>query len=269
MPAYQGLLLGIVQGLTEFLPISSSGHLVLVPYVIGWREPTVAFVVAVHLGTTLSILWVFRKRILELLRSLVGLGNPADRRLVWMLLIATVPAAVVGAVLNHQVERVFERPIVISLLLGVTAWVLFTAESRFEDREEMTVRDDRMVRPTDAAVIGVAQAVAILPGISRSGSTIGAGMLRGFSREAAARFSFLMAIPIILGAAIVKIPDMTREGASGSGAAIVLGVIASAVVGVLSIRAMLGVVARRGFRPFAVYCTLAMIGGILAGLARG
>ena len=269
MPAYQGLLLGIVQGLTEFLPISSSGHLVLVPYIVGWREPTVAFIVAVHLGTTLSILWVFRTRILELLRSLVGLGNPADRRMVWMLAVATVPAAVVGAVLSDQVDRVFERPVVISALLAITAWILFTAESRFEERDEAMVRDERMIRPTDAAVVGVAQAVAILPGISRSGSTIGAGMLRGFSREAAARFSFLMAIPIILGAAIVKIPDLTREGAAGSGAAIALGIVASAVVGVLSIRAMLGVVARRGFRPFAVYCVLASIAGVLTGLARG
>ena len=269
MPAYQGLLLGIVQGLTEFLPISSSGHLILVPYVVGWREPTVAFVVAVHLGTTLSILWVFRQRIWELIRSLFGLGNPSDRRLVGMLAIATVPAAVVGGVFSNQVDRVFERPVVISLLLGVTAWILFTAESRFTERDEATLRDERMVRTTDAAVVGVAQAVAILPGISRSGSTIATGMMRGFSREAAARFSFLMAIPIILGAVVVKIPDLTREGAGGSGAAIVLGVIGSAVVGVVSIRWMLGVVARRGFRPFALYCTLAMIAGILTGLARG
>jgi len=269
VPLYQGLILGIVQGLTEFLPISSSGHLILVPYIVGWREPTVAFIVAVHLGTTLSVLWVFRQRIVELVRSLFGLGNPADRRLLGLIATATVPAAVVGAVLSHQVDRVFERPVVISLFLGVTAWFLFSAESHFEERDEAHTRDERMMRAADAGIIGAAQAIAILPGVSRSGSTIGAGMFRGFGREAAARFSFLMAIPIILGAAAVKIPDMVHQGSSGSGGAMALGVIASAVTGVLAIKAMLGVVAKRGFRPFAAYCTLAMVAGIVTGLARG
>jgi undecaprenyl-diphosphatase len=269
VPLYQGLILGIVQGLTEFLPISSSGHLVLVPYIVGWSKPTVAFIVAVHLGTTLSILWVFRERIVQLVRSLFGLGNPADRRLVGLIAIATVPAAIVGAVFSHQVDKAFERPVVISFLLGVTAWILFTAESRYEKADQEKARDERMMRPRDAGVIGVAQAVAILPGVSRSGSTIAAGMLRGFSREAAARFSFLMAIPIILGAAAVKVPDMVREGSAGSGGAMILGVASSAIVGVLAIRAMLGVVAKRGFRPFATYCLFAMTAGLLTGLARG
>lgn len=269
MPLYQGLILGIVQGFSEFLPISSSGHLVLVPFIMGWREPTVAFIVAVHLGTTLSILWVFRERLMELIRGAFGRGNPADGRLVGLIILATVPAAVVGAVLSDQVDRVFERPVIVSFLLAGTAWLLFTVETQYEKRDAAGVRDERMVRAVDAGTIGVAQAVAILPGISRSGSTIAAGMFRGLSREAAAKFSFLMAIPIVLGATAVKVPDMVREGTSGSGGAMVIGVIASAVTGVLSIRAMLGVIARRGFRPFAVYCLFAMTAGLLTALARG
>jgi undecaprenyl-diphosphatase len=265
----QALILGIVQGFSEFLPISSSGHLVLVPFIFGWKEPTLAFIVAVHLGTTLSILWVFRERIVELIRSLFGLGNPADRRFVGLLAIGTVPAAIVGAVFSNEVDRVFERPVVISFLLAVTAWILFSAESHYEKQDAEKTRDERMMTPLDAAAIGAAQAFAILPGVSRSGSTIATGMFRGLSREAAAKFSFLMAIPIILGATVVKIPDMIKQGASGSAGAMIIGVIAATITGVLSIRAMIGVVSRRGFRPFAVYCLFAMTAGILTALARG
>jgi len=269
VPLYQGLLLGIVQGLTEFLPVSSSAHLVLVPFIFGWKTPTVAFVVAVHLGTTLSILWVFRERIVELVRSVFRLGNPADRRFVGLIAIGTIPAAIVGAVFHSQVDRAFERPVAISFLLAVTAWILFSAESRYEAQDQGKTRDERMMMTIDAVAIGGAQAIAILPGISRSGSTIAAGMFRGLSRETAAKFSFLMAIPIILGATVVKIPDMVHQGASGSAGAMVLGVIASTVTGVLAIRWMLGVVSRRGFRPFAVYCLFAMTAGLITALARG
>jgi undecaprenyl-diphosphatase len=265
---FQALILGVVQGLTEFLPISSSGHLVLVPYIFGWKQPTVAFIVAVHLGTTASVIWVFRERLVELVRALFDRGSSRDRRFIGLLAIGTVPAAIVGAIFSSQVDRVFERPVVISFLLAGTAWILFTSETHYERKKEHA-QEERDLTPTDAALIGAAQAVAILPGISRSGSTIGTGMWRGLSREAAARFSFLMAIPIILGAALVKLPDMFRQGASGSAGAMILGVIASAIVGVISIRWMLGLVARKGFRPFAIYCVLASIAGILTALARG
>jgi undecaprenyl-diphosphatase len=262
---FQAFILGIVQGATEFLPISSSGHLVLVPFIAGWPEPSVAFIVAVHLGTLLSVFWVFRDRIRELVRALFGRGSAEDRRFVGLLAISTIPAAVVGAVFSDRIDSVFERPVVISFLLAGTAWILFSTETAFEE-SKTTHHEERQITPFDAGLIGVAQAVAILPGISRSGSTIGAGMLRGLTREAAARFSFLMAIPIILGATIVKIPDVTS---SGSGGAMVIGVITSAIVGTISIRALLAFVTRRGFRPFAVYCLLASTAGILTALARG
>jgi undecaprenyl-diphosphatase len=269
VPLLQALILGIVQGLTEFLPISSHGHLVLLPFIFGWEEPTLSFIVAVHLGTTLSILWVFRERLVELMRGAFGRGNPADGRFVGLILLATIPAAILGAVFSDQIDRIFDRPVINAFLFAGTAWILFTAESVYEKRDETQARDERMVTAVDAGAIGVAQAVAILPSISRSGATIAAGMVRGLSREAAAKFSFLMAIPIILGAVAVKIPDMIEEGAAGSGGAMLIGVITSTVAGVLSIRAMLGVVAKRGYRPFAIYCLFAMTAGLLTALARG
>ena len=269
MSLLEALLLGIVQGLTEFLPISSHGHLELLPFMFGWKEPTLAFIVAVHLGTTISILWVFRERIVELIRGAIGRGNPADGRFVGLIIVATIPAAVLGAVFSDQIDRIFDRPVINSFLFAGTAWILFSAESIYEKRDESTARDERMISATDAATVGVAQAVALLPSISRSGATIAAGMVRGLSREAAAKFSFLMAIPVILGAVAVKVPDMVKEGAAGSGPAMLIGVVVSTVAGVLSIRAMLGVVAKRGYRPFAYYCLLAMTAGLLTALARG
>jgi undecaprenyl-diphosphatase len=264
----QALVLGLVQGLTEFLPISSSGHLVLVPFIVGWPEPSVAFVVATHVGTLAAVVWVFRSRLAELLRALAGgPDREPDRRLLLLLVLGTLPAALVGVALASRIEGAFERPVLASFLLGATGWALLSVESAAERRTDW--RDESTLTPADAGVVGVAQAVAVLPGISRSGSTIAAGMARGLTREAAARFSFLLSIPVIVGATAVKLPDMVREGASGHAGAILLGVATSAVTGVVAIRAMLGVVARRGMRPFGVYCLLAMTAGLITALARG
>jgi undecaprenyl-diphosphatase len=268
MSLLHAIVLGIVQGLTEFLPVSSKTHLVLVPFMAGWKQPTLAFIVAVHVGTLLSVTWVFRDRLLAILRTVVNRnGVERDRRLLVLLVIGTIPAVVIGAVFENAIDRSFGKPVLAATLLGVTAWVLFSAESHYERRENH--RPDDSMTPADAGVIGVAQAVAVLPGISRSGTTISAGMWRGLTREAAMRFSFLLSIPIILGATIVKLPDLAREGASGSGGAIVIGVLASAATGVFAIRAMLGAVAKRGLRPFGVYCVLVMVAGLLTALARG
>ena len=268
MSLFQAFILGIVQGATEFLPISSSGHLVLVPFMAGWKEPSLAFIVASHLGTLLAVVWVFRDRLIELLRALFGRGTAEDRRLVWLLAIGSIPAAVIGAIFADQIERSFERPVSVAFLFAATAWILFSAETAFEERKDPP-RQEGDLNKVDATLIGVGQAVAILPSISRSGATIAAGMWRGVSREAAARFSFLLSVPVIFGATLVKFPDMVREGASGSGGAMVIGVVTSAVVGALSIRWLMAFVARHSFRPFGVYCLLAATAGILTALARG
>lgn len=269
MSLIQALILGIVQGLTEFLPVSSDGHLVLVPFIAGWPEPSLAFIVSTHIGTLAALLWVFRARVAELIRAVIGgPGREPDRRLAGLIAIATVPGAVLGGVFASRVETTFERPVLATLLLGVTGWALLSAESAYEERKEEPRREGSLT-PLDAGLVGLAQATAILPGISRSGSTIATGLWRGINREAAARFSFLLAIPITIGAIIVKLPDMIDEGTSGSGGAMALGIVTSAVTGVLAIEAMLALVKRRGLKPFGVYCFFAMTAGLLTGLARG
>lgn len=270
MSLLQALVLGIVQGLTEFIPVSSSGHLVLFPFIVGWRRPSVAFDVAVHLGTLVAVLWVFRETIAQLFVSLTRWSSApeGDRRLIKLLAIATVPAAVAGGVLNGFFESSFERPVLAAFLLGVTGYFLMSAETRAEAREEEP-KTEEALEPADAGVIGLAQAVAILPGISRSGATIVAGMRRGFDRAAAARFSFLLSIPVILGATAFKLPDIASEGARGGAGSFVIGFAAATGTGVVAVRWFLGLTERRGLRPFGAYCFLAMTAGLLASLARG
>ena len=264
------LLLGILQGLTEFLPISSSGHLVLVPFILGVQEPTLAFGVAVHVGTLIAVIRVFRDEVGAVIRTVLGWSRAAypEKELVRRLAIASVPAAIVGAALNGPIEDAFQRPVLVSVLLGVTGFILLSIETRAAGREEPPREGDEM-STKDAVAMGVGQAFAILPGISRSGATIAAGMRMGLSRRAAARFSFLLAIPIIIGATIVSIPDLLNEGFAGSGPAFVIGVVAAAISGAWAIRWFLGLVERRTLRPFGTYLIFAMVAGLLTALARG
>ncbi|HEX9775090.1 MAG TPA: undecaprenyl-diphosphate phosphatase [Actinomycetota bacterium] len=272
------LLLGIVQGLTEFLPISSSGHLVVVPFILGLDEPTLAFGVAVHLGTLIAVVLFFREDIRMLVRT-VARWKEADagsRTLAVAIGVGTVPAALIGVAFNSFFESSFERPGVASLLLGVTGWFLMATETKRERvvagaREDHApqFRDLAEIAVTDAAIIGAAQAVAILPGISRSGATIGAGMRLGFDRHAAARFSFLLSAPIILGATLVEIPAMIDQGVGGDGVAFLVGIVSAAVSGFVAIRWFLGLVERRTLRSFGAYLLLIMVAGLITALARG
>ncbi|MGH2785079.1 MAG: undecaprenyl-diphosphate phosphatase [Actinomycetota bacterium] len=270
MSLIQALLLGIVQGLTEFLPVSSDGHLVLVPFILGWKEPSLAFIVSTHIGTLAALIFVFRARIVEIIKAVIGAGpdREPDRRLAALIVIGTIPGALLGALLASQVEDTFERPVLATLFLGITGWILISAETHYEERKTAP-RTEGTLTPVDAGLIGIAQATAILPGISRSGTTIATGLWRGVNREDAARFSFLLAIPITIGAILVKLPDMIDEGTSGSGGAMALGVVTAAITGVLAIEAMLALVKRRGLKPFGVYCFFAMTAGLLTALARG
>lgn len=269
MSVVQAFVIGIVQGLTEFLPISSSAHLVLFPFVVGWEEPSVAFDVAVHLGTLVSLVLVFREQIGALARA-VRTPDESNRRLLRLIVIGTIPAAVAGLALGSQIDDAFHRPVLVSVLLGVTGWFLLWGEGRADGRPaDAPVRDETSIEPRDAAIVGAAQAVSLLPGISRSGSTVAAGLARGLDREAAVRFSFLLGIPAIAGAVVVKLPDMVREGLSGSAGAFVVGILTSAISGVFAIRAFLRLIGRRTLRPFAAYCFLAMTVGLLTALARG
>ncbi len=270
MSLLHAFVLGIVQGLTEFLPISSTGHLTIVPFIIGWDEPTLAFDVAVHAGTLIAVMVLFRAEVALVIRTIVGWSSAGDasKTLVRLLAIGTVPAVVVGVALEGPIEDVFQRPVLVSFLLGLTGYWLLSTETHVERRDGPDRAGEEM-NDRDAVGIGIAQAAAILPGISRSGATIATGMRLGLSRSVATRFSFLLAVPIILGATLVQIPDLVSEGVAGSGPAFLIGAATSAIAGSWAIRWFLGLVQRRTLRGFGAYLMLAMIAGLVTALARG
>jgi len=267
----QALILGIVQGATEFLPISSSGHLVLVPWLLDWHgvgESNMAFDVLVHLGTLAAVFgyfWRDFKRMIGAAWSGVRrrdpMGDP-DSRLAWFILGGSIPAGLAGLALEDWFEGLFGNPAAVAVLLFGTAGLLCLAErvrahgdaSRAPDRRLNTL--NRM-KWADALWIGAAQAMAILPGISRSGATIAAGLVRGFDRASAARFSFLLGTPAIIGAAALQLLDLLQAGALESQIKVLLiGFASAAVVGYLAIHALLLYVRQRSLNIFAVYCAL-------------
>ncbi len=239
------LILGIVQGLTEFLPISSSAHLILIPRLLGWQDPFIdsaAFDVMLHMGTLLALLAYFWRDLIRLLLAWVGsvrdrrIGGDPDRRLAWLLVVSVVPAALLGAALEGFFDRTFRDQYAwIALFILVGAGLLWLGERRGQRRRGL----DGMVW-RDAATIGVAQALALFPGVSRSGITIASGLLLGLEREAAARFSFLMAVPVIAGAGLFKARDLVGQDLVGAtGDQLAVGVIAAAVFGLLAIALLL------------------------------
>ncbi len=260
MTTFQALILGAVQGFTEFLPISSSAHLVLVPTLLGWRRPSLAFDILLHGASLVAVLVYFRA---ELGQILAGLRRPGPgRRLLGLLVVATIPAAAIGLFLAEPLERTFDRPRAVAIELMATGLILLAAETfarrrRMRSQEEDSTAEDLAgaVRARSALAIGVAQAVAILPGISRSGVTIAAGLGTGLSRSQAARFSFLMSIPALAGAAILKLPELPRLDL-GAGP-LIAGFLASLISSYLAIGGMIGYLQRRGLHPFAIYCLVA------------
>jgi undecaprenyl-diphosphatase len=264
MSVAQAIVLGIVQGLAEFLPISSSAHLILVPWLFGWQDPGLAFDVALHWGTLLAVLAVFWRDWLRLLRAAAlsiverRIGEDPDRRLFWALVVSSVPAAILGKLLNEWAEDTLRQPLLIAGTMSVMGIVLGIADRYGEKR-----RTEGDIRMPEAIGIGVAQAFALVPGVSRSGSTISVGLVFGFTREAIARFSFLMSTPIIFGAGVLKFPKMLREmhaGTSHVGAAeLVAGLIASAVVGVVVIRWLLNWLRTRTYTVFVLYRLLVSV----------
>ena len=263
MSVLQALVLGAVQGLTEFVPISSSGHLVLVPESLGWSSPGLAFDVLLHVASLLALLVYFSGDLIDLVRGSLA-GDSGARRLVGLLALGTVPAAVAGVVLADYFEESFEDAGAAAVQLVITAVILVAAEQaltwherrRAETGGRLRTMDD--LRAPDAAVIGVAQAVSILPGISRSGSTIAAGLGLAVKREDSARFAFLLAIPALFGAALVKIPDL---GASSLGlGAGIAGFVASLLTSYGAIAILIRYLKTRSLYPFAGYCVFAGVG---------
>jgi len=248
----RALVLGILQGLGEFLPISSSGHLIVVPWLLGWLDSGLAFDVALHLGTLAAVAYAFWKDWLRIigagLRGILA-GRPfadPDSRLLWYLALATVPGALAGLALDEWAETVFRSPALVALTMALVGMVLWAA-----DRRAAQATEDQEITLSHALLVGLAQALAIVPGTSRSGVTISAALFLGHRREAAARFSFMLALPITLGAAIVKVPDLFRGGADP--APVVVGMVAAFVSGLLAIRVLLAYVRTRTYRPFVFY----------------
>jgi undecaprenyl-diphosphatase len=259
MSIFQAIILGIVQGLTEYLPISSSAHLVIVPYLLGWTFPAdqvFPFDVLVQLGTLLAVIIYFWKDLWIIIKSWVTClvkRQPfaeQDARMGWYLILATIPAGILGMLLKNQVESIFQNPIGTASFLLVTAVFLIIAE-RFGKRSRKFATIDWK----DALWIGVWQAVSIFPGISRSGSTISGGMTRNLERSSAARFSFLMSVPVMLAASAVSIFDLRKvSNLSNFWLPLVIGFVVAAVVGYFSIRWLLSFVARRPLYIFSIYC---------------
>lgn len=251
MTVTQAIVLGILQGLAEFLPISSSAHLALAPWLLGWPESGLAFDVSLHVGTLFAVLWYFRREWIALLVaawSIVttrSVSTPEQRRVIF-LVIATIPGGLAGLFLEDYAETVFRAPVITALALMTLGVVLWAVDRVVPERR----RGDQMTW-SDALLIGLAQALALVPGVSRSGATITAGRALGLDRPTAAVFSFLMSMPIIGAAAVLKVPEALQQ--AGSAAPLVAGVLAAAVSGWLAIAVLLRFVTRHSYAAFAVY----------------
>jgi undecaprenyl-diphosphatase len=253
----QAIVLGSVQGLTEFIPISSSGHLVLVPEALDWGHPGLAFDVMLHAASLLALLVYFSGDLLDMARGVLQ-GNDFQRRLFGFLAIGTVPAVLAGLFLGDYFEETFEDAEASALQLLITAVILVGAEQALRYHERKAANSGRDLRHLgdmhagDASAIGIAQAISIFPGISRSGSTIGAGLALGMKRD-----GFLLAIPALLGASLIQVPEL-RGTTLGLGAGIA-GFVASLVTSYAAIWGLIRYLRTNTLYPFALYCVVAGI----------
>ncbi len=272
MPIYQAVVLAIVQGLAEFIPVSSSGHLIIVRRLLGWNELSPAheltFDVALHFGTLLSVLFYFRRTWLQIIRAALGGKvvrfsestdsdvnlSPAEqkeeRMLLWFLVIATIPGAIAGKLLEHSAEDYFrEHIILIAVALIAVALLMWLAEDVNKLEKPLT-----QISLVDSLLIGIAQAFALIPGVSRSGATITAGLFRNLTREAAVRFSFLLSTPIIAGAALLKAHELHKEGLpAGMHAPFLVGILVSAIVGYGAISWLIRYLQNNSLKIFVIY----------------
>ena len=260
MTILQAIILGIVQGITEFLPISSSAHLVLVPYIFDWQLPAdqiFSFDVLIQLGTLVAVIVYFRKDLYELIVGFFSALLKRDWgsgsfRLGILLILASVPAGIIGLALKDLVEKVFHHAGITGLFLIVTAGILLLAERL--GKRERTAGEQKW---GDALIIGLFQALSIFPGISRSGATIAGGMLRNLRREEAARFSFLMSIPVLFMAGLVSALDLGGSAdLSGFLPVLLVGFFVSALVGYASIHWLLSFLKTRPLYVFSIYCAV-------------
>ncbi|MEX0587193.1 MAG: undecaprenyl-diphosphate phosphatase [Patescibacteria group bacterium] len=245
MPLSQAIILGIVQGLTEILPISSSGHLILVPSLLGWEPHALSFDAALHLGTALALLFWFAGDWLALI---------AERRwrTIASILIASVPVGLIGLLGSDFIESNFRGPLVVAGALVAVGILMLVGERWYQSSKSKGKREE--LKNADIFTIGVAQTLALVPGVSRSGITILAGMGRGLTRERAARFSFLISLPIVFAAGLYELFKVWQAGdLSASGGSFAVGIGTSFVVGLIAVKVLFGILKRSSLVPFAIY----------------
>lgn len=250
MSITHAIALGVVQGITEFFPISSSGHLVILQGLFGMREPRLAFDIFLHMGTMLSVLIYFRK-------DIVKLFGP-DRRTMYLLIAASVPTFIIAAIFKDPFERLFGMPGFVGYMLLATGFLLIvsSAYSRISGLK-------KRMGLYESVVVGVAQGVAIIPGVSRSGATISAGMFCGIDGETACRFSFLLSIPAVAGASLLKLGNIGQGISGADSAAFAAGGAAAAITGIFAIKWLLGIISSGRFYAFGIYCVIAGISAII------
>lgn len=249
MGIFQSIILGITQGITEFLPISSSGHLILVPRIFGWNDPGLSFTIALHWGTLFGVIGYFYKDWLKIFKNtFIHSGDSTNNnqdKILYFILIATIPGALAGYFLENSAETIFRNPILVSIALIVAGIILYIAD-KFGKKN----RETHNITLKTALLIGLAQALAIVPGVSRSGITITAALFLGLSRKDAASFSFLLATPIILGTGLIKLPDILN---SGIDSVFIAGFFSSAIAGFFSIKWLLKYVQTKSYFIFVIY----------------
>jgi len=248
---FQALVLGLLQGLAEFLPISSSAHLAIVPWLFHWPDPGLSFDVALHFGTLIAVIWYFRAEWMALLRAtwqivITRKIETVEQKRAAFIVLATIPGGIAGLLLADKAETAFRNPALTAsalIVLGILLWLA--------DRLARADKPITHMKWIDALLIGIAQIFALVPGVSRSGSTITAGRALGFDRNGAAAFSFLLSMPIIAAAVVLKVPHVMRE--SGLALPLLVGVAASAISGWLAISVLLKYVSRHSYGVFALY----------------
>jgi undecaprenyl-diphosphatase len=258
MPLLQAIVLGIIQGLTEFLPISSSAHLIVIPKLLGWPEQGLAFDIALHVGTLAAVILYFFRDWMQIIAQGFGLrvggdsGLQRNRGLLWLLVLATIPAGIAGLLLEKKVEGAVRDNLYVigamAILIGIVMWMAENAGRKQKDLGHVST--------VDALLIGIAQALALVPGVSRSGITMSAGLFRNLEREAAARFSFLLLTPTVAGIALKKFYDLYKhEGGipHDMQTPMAVGMLVSAITGCIVIRFFLEFLRRRTFGAFIVY----------------
>jgi undecaprenyl-diphosphatase len=281
---FRAIVIGLIQGVTELFPVSSLGHSVLIPYLFGWHtlvagqkaseSPYLAFIVGLHCASALALLWFYRKDWVRLIAAFFHTLatrriETSEERLIWLIIIATIPAGIIGLVAEHQLRTLFSTPLAAALFLIVNGLILFGGE-RVRQRSEvraLAVRqglepdgEGRRLDTLDfkeAGIIGLFQSLALLAGISRSGITMVAGLVRGLDHEDAVKFAFLLATPIILAAGVYKIPDLTGPLGNGIRGQVIAGSVVAAVASYFSVRFLTRYFKTRTLTPFAIYCVVA------------